>query len=90
MEVNNVPYIVFESSLAREERQQKRMTVIIVVLIFLLFVTNLFWVIVWNQYDYVEEGIRIESDEGNANFIGNDGDINNGTDNSSQKEKGTQ
>lgn len=78
----NIPYIVFESSLAREERQQKRLTIIIIVLIVLLFLTNLFWVIAWNQYDYVDEGVDIDLDsrDGNANFIGNDGDINNGID----------
>lgn len=82
MENNNIPYIVYESSLAREERQQKRLVVVIVILIILLFITNAVWVYFWNQYDY---SVDVKSDEGGiANYIGNDGDINNGTNNSTQ------
>lgn len=88
MENNNIPYIVYESSLAREERQQKRLVVVIVILVILLFVTNALWLYVWNQFDFVDESVNIDSDEGIANYIGNDGDINNGTDNGSKKNEG--
>lgn len=88
----NIPYIVYESSLAREERQQKRLIVVIIVLIILLFATNLIWMIAWNQYDYIDEGVDIDLDaeSGNANYIGNDGDINNGidTDKKTEEDKG--
>jgi hypothetical protein len=76
---------VYESSLAREERQQKRLVVVIVILIVLLFITNAVWVYFWNQYDYVDDySVDVNSQGGIANYIGNDGDINNGTDNSSK------
>jgi hypothetical protein len=36
----------------------------------------------WNSYDYTSEEVIIDSqDGGNANYIGNDGDIINGEDN---------
>ena len=88
MENNNIPYIVYESSLAREERQQKRLVIVIVILIILLFITNAVWIYAWNQYDYVDESVNVDSSEGNANYIGNDGDINNGKDYSSEKNEG--
>ena len=92
MENNNIPYIVYEASLAREERQQKRLVIVIVILIVLLFITNALWIYAWNQYDYIDESVSVDVDssEGNANYIGNDGDINNnGKDNSSEDNKKT-
>lgn len=88
MENNNVPYIVYESAIAREERQQKRLVIVIVILVFLLFMTNAVWLYFWNQYDYVEESVDVDSDHGIANYIGNDGDITNGKDISSEKDTG--
>lgn len=84
MEVNtpeNVPYIVHEMAMARNERNVKRMIVAIVTAIALLFATNALWLWAWMQYDYSGEEIIVEQDTtdgGNANYIGNDGDIVNG------------
>lgn len=81
----NVPYIVFESVLDKQDRQQKRIIMvmggIIIVLILLVIISNAVWFYEWNQYDYVytESDIEVESDEGgNANYIGRDGAISNG------------
>lgn len=88
MEANNnmnVPYIVYEAMLEKEDRQQRRMVVIIILLIVLLVASNLVWVYFWNQYDYVEtetstEEIELDADDGgNANYIGRDGLISNGS-----------
>lgn len=76
--VKDVPYIVYESECARHERTVKRLIAVIIVCIALLFVSNMAWLYAWNQYEYVDEGIDISTDGGgNANYIGNDGDINN-------------
>ena len=84
MEVNtpeNVPYIVHETAMARNERNVKRMVVALVAAIALLFASNALWLWAWNSYDYSSEEIIIDSqDGGNANYIGNDGDIVNGED----------
>lgn len=84
MEVNtpeNVPYIVHEAAMARNERNVKRMVVALVAAIVLLFASNALWLWEWMQYDYSGEEIIVEQDTtdgGNANYIGNDGDIVNG------------
>lgn len=87
MEANknkNVPYIVYEAMLEKEDRQQRRMVIIIILLIVLLVASNLIWVYEWTQYDYVEtetetETIELDADDGgNANYIGRDGEIVNG------------
>lgn len=57
--------------------------VIILVLIILLVVTNVLWLRAWNDYDYVDdqtyEDIALDADgSGDANYIGQDGVINNG------------
>ena len=77
----NVPYIVHESSMARMERQIKRLLIALIVAIVLIFASNAAWIYVWCQYDYSSEEIVVEQDAkdgGNANYIGNDGDIVNG------------
>lgn len=77
----NVPYIVHESSMARMERQIKRLWIALLVAVCLLFASNAAWLYAWCQYDYSGEEIVVEQDAqdgGNANYIGNDGDIVNG------------
>lgn len=83
----SVPFIVYESATEKADRQQKRLVVIIIILISLLFLTNAVWIIAWNSYDYVDDySVDLDAGEGgNANYIGNDGDIYNGTGNSTQK-----
>ena len=75
-----VPYIAYESALDKADRQHKRMIVIIFALVVLLVLSNIVWIIAWNQYDYVD-GYEIDVDSeggGYANFIENNGDIDNG------------
>ena len=87
IEVNtpeNVPYIVHEAAMARNERNVKRMIVALVAAIALLFASNALWLLAWTSYDYSSEEVIIDSqDGGNANYIGNDGDIVNGEDSGS-------
>lgn len=87
-----VPFVVYESAMEKADRQHNRLVVIVIVLISLLFLTNALWLVVWNSYDYID-GYSVDvdaSEGGNANFIGNDGDIYNGTDNSkADEEKGS-
>jgi hypothetical protein len=83
-----VPYIAYESMLDKEDRQQKRMVIIIVVLVVLLLTTNLMWLIAWNQYDYVDlyDEVDVDTDGGgNANYIGEKGDIYNGINSSNSQ-----
>ena len=78
-----VPYIVHESSIARMERANKRLVIALVIAVLTIFASNVAWLWMWNQYDYVtdEDTVTLETRDGTANYIGNDGDIINGEDN---------
>lgn len=80
MDDNRVPYIVFEESQVRHERTVRRMIVALVICICLLFASNVAWLWFFNQFDITSEDIIVDGTQsGNANFIGEDGVINNGT-----------
>ena len=76
----NVPYVVHESAMARAERHSKRLVAIIILLILLLVGSNIGWLVYESSFEEVTtEEIVVDADEnGNANYIGNDGDIING------------
>lgn len=77
-----IPYIVYESSMARAERHARRLVIIIIMTIVLLFVSNGLWLYNWSQYDYAgeTETVTVDGGNGTANYIGNDGEIINGED----------
>lgn len=81
-----VPYIVHEGEMARMERQLKRLWIVLIVAIALLAITNIAWLWYINQYDFESYGVELSTEGGgNANFIGSDGDIYNGTSESPQE-----
>ena len=90
----NVPFIVHETEMNRAERHIKRLWGAILILFVGLMVSILFnyindqsWRAYFSQYDF--ESYELTNDGGgNANFIGNDGDIYNGE--SDSKEKNSQ
>lgn len=80
--------IAFERMQAKDERNDKWRNIIIVLLIVLLVVTNGMWLWYESQYEYVTDDYSVEldtGDGGDANYIGNDGDINYGKDNGTQE-----
>lgn len=79
--------IAFERMQAKDERNDFWRNLTIIFLIILLVITNVMWLFAWHQYDYIEDYTSLEADDGsNANYIGNDGDIYNGSTDSSQTE----
>lgn len=83
----NVPYIAYESALARNERTIKRLIIALIIITILLFASNIAWLYVWQSYDYSStetQEISVDSRSGPANFIGNDGDIYNGENSGSE------
>ena len=74
--------IAFERMQAKDERNDRWRNIIIIILILLLAATNGAWLYAWNQYDYSssETHTEVNADNGTANYIGRDGDINNGKD----------
>lgn len=73
----SVPYIVHESSMARMERHIKRLWIAVIVAVCLLFASNAAWLLAWTSYDYASYE-AITDNGGDANIVGNDGDIYNG------------
>lgn len=84
-----IPYFVHEGDMARGERTIKKLLIALVVAIALIFASNAIWLYAWVQYDYVSSDssstVDIDSEDGTASYIGNDGDITNGKDNSKEK-----
>lgn len=80
--------IAFERMQAKDERNDRWRNIIIVLLICLLVATNGMWLWAWNQYEYTETttDVKIDSGEGGNNYIGHNGDINNGTNESDNKD----
>ena len=79
----SVPYVVYESAMARAERQTKSLVWVIVLLIVLLVCSNGAWLWYENQFEVVEETttetiVTQDNADGYNNYIGNDGDIVNG------------
>lgn len=92
MENNNdniiMSRIAFERMQSKDERNDRWRNIIIILLIVLLALTNGAWLWAWNSYEYVDEYSEIQMDTGEGgdnNYIGNNGDINNGTNDSTQK-----
>ena len=82
-EMLTIPYAAYQSTAARQERQIRRMWIIVLVLIGALIATNLAWIVYENSFEEVittEEIIVDADDNGNANYIGQDGNIYNGED----------
>lgn len=81
--------IAFERMQSKDERNDRWRNIIIIILIVLLVATNAMWLYAWSQYDYSqtdEFSVDLDAgDGGNANYIGNNGDINNGESNSNEK-----
>ena len=90
MEHRDVPYLIYEATQARTERAIKRLITALIIAIALMFASNAIWLYAWMQYDYIEteEELKVHiSTEGggDANYIGNDGDILNGENSSKQE-----
>lgn len=81
--------IAFERMQAKDERNDRWRNIIIIILIVLLAATNGAWLYAWNQYDYSSTQTEVNADNGTANYIGRDGDINNGTNSSKDKNEDT-
>jgi multidrug resistance efflux pump len=81
-----VPYIVYEGEMARQERHIKRLVVMLAVMLVLFFASNMAWLYVWNQYEYVGETIEASQDGSGVNIVGGE-DVNYGSDGSDTQEK---
>ena len=90
MDEQKIPYIVYEASEARADRRNKRLIIALIISIVLMFASNIAWLYAWTLYDYSSDETvtttTVDGKDGVANYIGNNGNINNGEDNSSEAE----
>ena len=69
-----------------------RLIAIVIVCICVIFASNAAWLYAWMQYDYTSKEVIVDvnsDDGGNANYIGNDGDIVNGESNRAETDTDT-
>lgn len=73
-----IPYIVHESEMARQERTVKRLWILCIIMFVALVVTNAAWI----HYESQFEDVVVTQENGDApnNYVGNDGNIYNGSD----------
>ena len=75
-ETKNVPFIVFDSTVARFERTVEKLWILCIVLVVLLISTNIFWIYYENQFEDVVVTNEVDTDEGNATVTGIGGIVN--------------
>lgn len=83
---DNIPYIAYESALARNERTIKRLIISLVLSIVLMFASNAVWLWAFSQYEYVDETTTttVKQDGKGQNVYGDNNKLN-GADDSSDK-----
>lgn len=76
-----MPLAVHENLRAQSNVDKRRLWIVVIILIVLLFGSNLAWLVYESQFDTVTTRLEVthENDDGYNSYIGNDGDINNGT-----------
>lgn len=72
--IASVPYIVYESAMARNERTFKKMWGALILLILLLVGSNIGWLIYESRFETVEvyQEVEQEAEDGTNNFVGGD------------------
>lgn len=86
MENRNISLIMLESTMMHMQQINKRMARITVLAICLALFMFGFFVYLFTAFEITTEDVAIDSGNGNASYIGNDGDIINGNDNSQEKD----
>lgn len=84
MDSEKTPYVaIYEAAQSRSERIIKKLILALIIVTAMLFASNIVWIQKWTEYDYASEEsiVTVSNKNGNANYIGNDGDIVNGQSN---------
>lgn len=74
--------LAIECITAAYERINKRLWILCIAIFITCVATNIGWIYYMSQYETVEKSLEVtqENQEGDNNYIGNDGDINAETD----------
>lgn len=66
----DVPYIVHESDMARQERTIKRLWILLVIMLLALVGSNLAWIVYENSFEDVSIEQEVDTGEGDAFVAG--------------------
>lgn len=81
MENHNVSLIMLESAMMHLQQANKRLARITICALVLMALMFGFFVYLFTAFEVTTEDVSVDSGSGNANYIGNDGEIVNGIDN---------
>lgn len=89
MDNTKIDFIVHEAQVSRDERIIKTLIKALVITVIALVVSNVIWIWAWMQYDYIDgevdlSTVTVDAKDGIANYIGQNGDIKNGEDQSDE------
>lgn len=74
-----IPFIAYESGMARMERTNKRLWVVVIILIVALIASNAVWIYYESQFtEEITETYTSESDDGGIAIVNRDGEVNYG------------
>ena len=65
-----VPFLVYDSTVARFERTIEKLWILCIIVIVLLIGTNAFWIYYENQFEDITVTQEVDNDEGNTNVSG--------------------
>lgn len=76
---NSVPYIVYESMLASNERHIKRLWIVLIICLVMLFTSNGLWLLYESQFEYYDttETTTYSQDGEGTNIIGDLNEVDN-------------
>lgn len=70
-----IPQVVFQSVVGGYENTIRKLILVIGILVFVLFVSNIFWIVMWNVGNTTSKETTIITNDGTSNLVGNDGNI---------------
>lgn len=79
MDDRKIEYIAFESVCIRFERINKRLWILCIILAIMLIGSNFAWLKYMQEFEVTETTVTQDNADGYNSYIGNDGDIINGT-----------
>jgi hypothetical protein len=71
--------MVHESAMARMERTVRRLWILLIILAVFLVGSNALWIVYESQFEEATTSVEMDNENGYNSYIGNDGDIYNGT-----------
>jgi hypothetical protein len=72
---NSVPFVAFESAMARYDQVNFRLVIALIITLFFLVLSNVAWLFAWNTWD--NDATKVINTDGVSNFINGDGVIDN-------------